>query len=93
MDIQEFSYFKIVALNFLLAKIDIVIPKNLIFLLKYGTGGSLYLESFHCLKYTNTERNEKWRKIYKHETMTQTVFIRDDSENVSALEIKYFYVP
>lgn len=28
-------------------------------------------------------------KIHEHETMTQTVFIRDDSE-VSALEIKYF---
>lgn len=35
---------------------------------------------------------KKWRKIYKHETMTQTVFIRDDSETLSALEIKYFQV-
>lgn len=35
---------------------------------------------------------KKWRKIYKHETMTQTVFINDDSETLSALKIKYFYV-
>ena len=33
---------------------------------------------------------KKWRKIYKHETMTQTVFINDDSETLLALEIKYF---
>lgn len=71
---------------------DMVIPKNIIFLLKYGMDGSLYLDSFQCLKYTNTLRNEKWRKIYKHETMTQTVFVRGDSETISALEIKYLYV-
>lgn len=35
---------------------------------------------------------KKWIKIYKHETMTQTVFIREDSETLSELEIKYFYV-
>lgn len=29
-------------------------------------------------------------KIHEHETMTQTVFIRDDSEILSALEVKYF---
>lgn len=33
---------------------------------------------------------KKWRKIYKHETMTQRVFIKDDSETLLALEIKHF---
>lgn len=56
---------------------------------RFGANEYLYPYNFQCLTYSNThKKNEEMEKIYKHEIMTQTVSIKDDSETFSALEIK-----